>query len=174
MCKIYSLQRGTTPTEAPDKWNNQPHIVVFCDEEDDEDLLGQYFIAVEQVLVLESSNIVAAVFHLMAAHYLYNVQYQAKAKELYIFLQEKVLHLPSSSRGKRSPAMLAHIAGISRYEVQDWTLNHCHCHWTIELLIGIDSCFFFVSMCMCLVFVYFLRLSTFLRLSLCVCIICMF
>ena len=82
---MYSLQEETTLTEVPDKWNNQPHIVVFCDEEYDKDLLGQYFIAVEQVLVLESSNIVASLFHCP----LYNVQYHTTAKELFMFLQQK-------------------------------------------------------------------------------------
>lgn len=57
---LFLMQRGTTPSEAPDKANNQPHIVCFQDEE--EDLLGQYFKAVEQVLMMESSSLIAALF----------------------------------------------------------------------------------------------------------------
>ena len=55
------------------------HTVIFQDEEAD-DLPGQYFIAVEQQLVLESSNIVAAIFHLLCAHYIFNVQYYPKGR----------------------------------------------------------------------------------------------
>ena len=112
------VQRGTTPSEAPDKTNNQPRIVLFQDEEDDDDLLRQYFIAVEQHLVMESSNLVAAGFYLLSAHYIFNVQYHPKAKELLSFLQEKVLCL-SSSKYKRSPAIVSHIGGISRYVVEE-------------------------------------------------------
>ena len=50
-------------SEACEKENNQPHIVFFCDEdEDDEGMACQYFVCVEQQLMMESSNIVAAVF----------------------------------------------------------------------------------------------------------------
>lgn len=48
---FFSAQRGTTSSEAPDKTNNQPHIICFQDEKD---LFGQYFIAVEQMLRMES------------------------------------------------------------------------------------------------------------------------
>lgn len=41
-----SFQRGTTPVEAPEKNNNQPHIVVFLDKDDSK--LIQYFVSVEQ------------------------------------------------------------------------------------------------------------------------------
>lgn len=61
-CTSFFAQRGTTPTEAVDKTNNQPHIVCFQDDE--EELAGQYFISVEQTLMMESSNLVAALFFL--------------------------------------------------------------------------------------------------------------
>lgn len=112
------IQRGTAPSEAPDKQNNQPHIVLFQDEEDDDDLLGQYFIAIEQQLMLESSNIFAAVFHLLCTHYIFNLQYHPKGRELLTFLQEKVMHL-SSTKYKRSPTVVSHISGISRYAIED-------------------------------------------------------
>ena len=35
----------------------------------------------------ESSNIVAAIFHLLCAHYIFNVQYHPKERELLTFLQ---------------------------------------------------------------------------------------
>ncbi len=109
-----SIQRGTSPSEAPDKANNQPHIVVFMDDEDEENLAGQYFIAVEQCLMMESSNLVAALFYLLCAHYIFNVQYHPKASDVLTFIQEKVLTLPSK-KGKRSPSVLSHVSGIGRY-----------------------------------------------------------
>ena len=45
---LHSVERHQS--EAPDKTNNQPHIVLFKDEEDDDNLLGQHFNAVEQQL----------------------------------------------------------------------------------------------------------------------------
>ena len=63
-----ALQRGTPPSEATDKTNNQPHIVVFSD--DNEDVTKQYFIAVEQDLMMETSTPLAALFFLFAAHYI--------------------------------------------------------------------------------------------------------
>lgn len=107
-----STQCSTTPSEAPDKANNHPHIICFQDEE--EDLCGQYFIAVEQMLIMESSSLVTAFFFLFCAHYIFNVQYHPKASEVMTFVQEKVLALPTM-KYKRSPSVLSHISGIIRY-----------------------------------------------------------
>ena len=68
--------------------------------------------------MLESSNVVAAIFHLLCAHYIFNLQYHPKGRELLTFLQEKVMHL-SSTKYKRSPAVVSHIGGISRYANED-------------------------------------------------------
>lgn len=46
---FYFIQRGTPVVEACDKTNSQPHIVYFCDVNDDsDDLAAQFFIAIEQ------------------------------------------------------------------------------------------------------------------------------
>ena len=104
------MQRGTSPSEATDKTNNQPHIVVFSD--DNEDVTKQYFIAVEQDLMMETSTSLAALFFLFAAHYVFN--YHTKVKECMQFLQQKVFALPFPNF-RRSATTVAAIAGISRY-----------------------------------------------------------
>ena len=74
---------------------------------------AQYFISVEQTLILESSNIFGAVFYWMAAHYIFNVQYHPRASSVLLFLQEKVFSLPSNSV-RRTPTFMTHVSGIAR------------------------------------------------------------
>ena len=106
------MQRGTPPSEATLKYNNQPHLVKFQDEDEG---LSQYFIAVEQKLMLECSTLSAALFFGMVAHYIFNLEYHSKVKGVWLFLQDKVFQLPSSDKGgKHSPSCIAHITGISR------------------------------------------------------------
>ena len=57
MCTTYPLLLlpvGTDPSAAPDKSNNCPHIVIFEGD--------QYFIAIEQCLILECKDIPTALF----------------------------------------------------------------------------------------------------------------
>lgn len=72
------VQRGTPPAEATEKNNNQPHIIMFSDEDEDEPI-NQYFVSVEQNLIMESSSITAAIFFAVAAHYIFNLRYHPKA-----------------------------------------------------------------------------------------------
>ena len=108
---VFLSQRGTPPSEAPERNNSQPHIVLFIDDDED---LQQYFISVEQELMLETSNLIAAVFYCVAAHYIYNLSYHKKAGDFWIFAQEKMLQLPSKAGIKRSPSSVTHFSGISR------------------------------------------------------------
>lgn len=48
----------------------------------------------EQGLTLETSNIVASIFFCVAAHYI-NLAYHAKTGDVWVFIQEKVLGIPS-------------------------------------------------------------------------------
>ena len=42
---LFSLtQHGTPPAEATDRANNQPHIVVFTDDDAVDDPMNQYFL----------------------------------------------------------------------------------------------------------------------------------
>ena len=89
----------------------QPHIVLLKDYEDDE--LNQYFVSVEQELMLESGNLVAALFYCFAAHYIFNLTYHKKSGDVWLFLQERVLQLPSKAR-KTLPSSVSHFSGIQR------------------------------------------------------------
>lgn len=122
MHKIYwfILQRGTSPTEAVDRENSQPHIILFEVDDDDEDIQGQYFIAIEQNLMMETSNLITAIYNLLASHYVLNLAYHPKAKDLLTFLQEKVLGVPSSddkskTKQRLNPVSSSHVGGIVRY-----------------------------------------------------------
>ena len=56
------IQHGTPPVEATDQANNQPHIVVFTDDDAVDDPMNQYFIAVEQTPLMQCSNASSAIF----------------------------------------------------------------------------------------------------------------
>lgn len=82
---------------------------------DDEECQDQLFIVVERELMLETSNIVSALFNLVAVHYVFNLDYNVKAKDLFRFLQEKVLTLKPTDTSKKSITISSHTAGITRY-----------------------------------------------------------
>ena len=76
-----------TKVEAVNSSNNHPHIVKFVDASD---VLPQYFIAVEQELLLQCKSLERAIFIRVAAHYVFNIEYHLKVKDVFYFLQEKV------------------------------------------------------------------------------------
>ena len=85
------MQRGTPVKEAIDAQNNQPHIVRFV--ESASDILPNHFIAIEQELVLECRSIDSALFLLIAAHFVFNIEYNSKVKDVLYYFQDKVLGL---------------------------------------------------------------------------------
>ncbi len=108
------MQRGTPPSEAIDKGNNQPHIVHFKSEDDEDSLMQQYFICVEQQLMMESSNLVSALFLCLAAHYIFNIQYHPKAKDVWEFIQMNMAKVSSKGTKKRNVTSCTHFSGIIR------------------------------------------------------------
>ena len=118
------MQNGTPPSEAVDSKNNQPHIVVITNEDADED--KQYFIAVEQSLLIKSDYMVSVVFLLLAAHYCFNMDYHPKVKDLMTFIANRVARIPLPDRFKWSALVGVHVAGITRqYEAdQETTPNN--------------------------------------------------
>lgn len=67
-----SISLCGTPKEATERENNQPHIVLFRDEEEESAMI-QYFVCVEQQPMMESANVVSAVFLCLVAHYIFNL-----------------------------------------------------------------------------------------------------
>ena len=88
---------------------------MFRNEEIDSDLPQQYFVSVEQQLILESSSLESAVFLCVASHYILNLEYHPKAKDVWLFMQEKILKLKTKSRKGGKPYQSpSHFSGISR------------------------------------------------------------
>lgn len=56
------------------------HILSYDDEES---ALNQYFVCIEQELMMETSNIIAAVFFCVSAYYIFNLSYHKKAGSSY-------------------------------------------------------------------------------------------
>lgn len=89
------MQRGTPAEEAVDAHNNQPHIVRFVDGSGD--IPPNHFIAIEQELLLECRSLDRALFLMVAAHFVFNMEYSPKVKDVLFYLQEKVLGFPDPS-----------------------------------------------------------------------------
>ena len=82
----------------------------------EEDLAAcvQYFIAIEQKLLLESTSLITALFNLVASHYVFNLAYHPRAHDLLAFLQEKVMGIAGDGRRKK-PSSSSHVSGIARF-----------------------------------------------------------
>ena len=74
--------------------------------------LAQYFIAVEQELMLESSNLPTAIFLCLTAHFIFNLNYHRKTCEFWFFIQEKVAGVQSKAAMRHNPSATAHCTGI--------------------------------------------------------------
>ena len=107
------MQRGTPPEEAIDAQNNQPHIVKFKDA--DPELRPQYFIAIEQKLVVECSGLVCAMYTLLITHYVFDLGYHPKAKDYYMFLEHL---LDISGTEKKSANFLSTMTGIESFKAK--------------------------------------------------------
>ena len=78
------------------------------------DEFDQYFVAIEQKLYFECTDLATAVFHLLGCHYILNLSYDQKLSDFLRFFQEKVAGIPSPQGTKwKSPVATTHVAGIS-------------------------------------------------------------
>ena len=98
--------------EALDGESIQPIIARFTDA--DADITPQIFIAVEGDLLIECGNLPAAIYAMLAAHYIFDIQYNLKVNDVQLFLQEKVFGL-SDPQSKKSSTYLSVVAGIDCY-----------------------------------------------------------
>ena len=79
------------------------------------DVFTQYFICIEHELITEVNDFKTSIFLLIAVHYIFNLSYNIKTHDFFLFLQEKVLSIPSDKYTRfKSPVGLAHANGISR------------------------------------------------------------
>ena len=72
------------------------------------------FIAVEQALHVECKNIVTSIFVLMSIHYVFNIEYHPKIRDLLYYIQEHMFGLKDDTR--RSAQYLSFTAAISCYD----------------------------------------------------------
>jgi len=59
----------------------------------DPEVPTKYFIAVEQEPIVECRSILSAMFNLVALHYIFNIQYHPRVRDVLFLLQEKVLQV---------------------------------------------------------------------------------
>ena len=58
---------------------------------DTDEGISQLYIALEHMLLSETSGFVASMFQLIAVHYVFNVQYHPQVNDVLVCLQEKML-----------------------------------------------------------------------------------
>ena len=93
-----------------DSSNNFPYIMKVVDRM--EDTADKYLIIAEQTVLFESHELVTSLFHLLSVYYIFNIQYNPKSDLLLLFLQEKVLGLPSADTRQKSPKYLSFVSAI--------------------------------------------------------------
>ena len=75
---------------------------------------NQYFIAIEQEMCMESTDVATAVFNLIASHYVFNLSYHDKIHEMLRFVQEKWMDIQSNEKGSLNPLSLYPISTESQ------------------------------------------------------------
>ena len=88
------------------------HIIKFADVTSD--ILPQYFVAIEQRVLIECKSLERAIFIMLAVHYVFNMEYHPVVKDVLYFLQQKLLELADNAR-KNSSMYLSVSSGIDLY-----------------------------------------------------------
>lgn len=73
--------------------NNHPHIIQIVDSLDS-DFSPQYFVAVEQSLLVVCKSMKSAFFTVFVAHYIFNIEYHFRVGDFYFFVQENLFQIP--------------------------------------------------------------------------------
>ena len=90
----------------------EPRLIVFHDIEK----IVQMFIAAENDSILEvpSSSFKDGLVQLMAAYYVYNVQYPAMCKSILFFLQDVVMDKPDAGSRNRPTRYSSYLARLQK------------------------------------------------------------
>ncbi len=110
---MFVFQRGTPPSELVCRFTNQSHLVRLVDE----DLPSQYYIAVEQSIQLEVASVMKGVLLLLSLHYVYDIKYNERIKDLYKYFESKLLNMTSSSKDTANFSSITN--AIESYIIQD-------------------------------------------------------
>ncbi len=62
--------------------------------------------------MMESCALSSTIFHCIAAHYIFNLTYHSKIRDVWVFVQEKILKIQSKAKMKRPPGASSHFSGI--------------------------------------------------------------
>ena len=82
----------------------------------DPDIPSRYFIAIEHIKIVECSSIHSSLFNVLAIHYVFNLEYHGKAKDILLFLQQKVMGIADQSR--KTSAMYSNVAAAIECYIQ--------------------------------------------------------
>ena len=66
------------------------------------------------LLLLECKSLKRAIFIMLASHYVFNIEYNSKVKEVFLFLEEKVFGFSNTS-AKKSAIYLSVNSSIDLY-----------------------------------------------------------
>ena len=76
-----------------DSSTNQPHMIMITEE----DLPTQFFIVVEQIPQIEVSHFFKGIYILLSLHYIFDMEYNPRLRDLYLFFEDKLLGLTTPS-----------------------------------------------------------------------------
>lgn len=94
-----------------DTRNNFLHLIRLIDA--DEGIPDQFFIAVEQELLVKCRNISNALLILISVHFIFNIEYNPKVHDIMCFIQEHVMGLPFD--GRKSAQYLSFTSAMDCY-----------------------------------------------------------
>ena len=77
--------------------NSHPFIVRLYDG--DETITPVYSVMVEEVTI-KCRDFLTALYNVFAVHYIFNISYQAKLNDLFLFLQEVIFKIPEETAKK--------------------------------------------------------------------------
>ena len=89
--------------------NNYPHMISISDP--DGDLPNQIFVAVERRIVQQCKDLVTGMYVMLSNHFIFNLEYNPKVKDVLLFLQEKLLQ-HNGAQFKKSAMYSSVVSGI--------------------------------------------------------------
>ena len=78
----------------------------------DSDISPQIFVAIEGHFLIECGNLPSAIYTMIAAHYIFDIQYNPHVHDIHLFIQEQVLGILDPLE-KKSAVYRNVVSGIS-------------------------------------------------------------
>lgn len=90
------MQNSTSMNEYLDDSNSFPYIIRMYDG--DSEVAVTYAVIVEQDTLTKCHDLTTAIYVTFSAHYIFNIPYQIRVKELFRFFQEVVMETVDSEK----------------------------------------------------------------------------